>query len=367
MVRTEDNLPNRSKQRKRVLTRVLIGLCIAVMLFIVISFIVSKIVYDKQFPRYDRPDENLSAQLRYSDMRTYYPRRLVQFPSGKTLLQGYLYGAENSRGLMVISHGIGGGADSYLPQIKHFVDSGLRVFAYDCTGSYASEGESTKGFVQSVLDLHAALVFIGTQAELSQMPLLLFGHSWGGYAVANVLHYPHEIRGVISVSGVNTAMDIIVEQGKSLMGGFIYTQYPFLALYQRFLFGDAASFDAVSAINASDIPMLIIHGVSDEMVAFDKSALIAQKDAITNANVRYVAADTPGRDGHNNLFRTDAAITYVNEINESYRALFNSYDGTIPYEVNKRFYDGIDRNMLHELEPDLMLVIDDFIEHALRN
>ena len=31
------------------------------------------------------------------------------------------------------------------------------MFAYDCTGSHASEGKGTVGLAQSVLDLHAAL------------------------------------------------------------------------------------------------------------------------------------------------------------------------------------------------------------------
>ena len=41
--------------------------------------------------------------------------------------------------------GIGGGADSYLPQITYFLDQGWRVFAYDATGSFDSEGKTTKG------------------------------------------------------------------------------------------------------------------------------------------------------------------------------------------------------------------------------
>jgi len=58
---------------------------------------------------------------------------------------------------------------------------------------------------------------------------------------------------VVSVSGVNTAIDMIMEQGEALMGGFIHTQFPFLWLYQRLLFGKVASFDAVSAIHVTGV------------------------------------------------------------------------------------------------------------------
>jgi len=356
----------KSKKRTRAIRIIVIGLGSAAILFIVVSLITTKIVYDNQFPRYDRPDETVTAQLRYSDIESDYPRIPVTFTSEKNTLQGYIYGGDNTRGLMVVAHGLGGGADSYLPHIQHFVDNDLRVFAYDCTGSYDSGGKSTRGFPQSVVDLHAALTFIAGQPELSDLPLVLFGHSWGGYAVVNVLNYPHDVQGVISISAVNNALDIIVEQGQEMMGRFIHTQYPFLWLYQRLLFGEVASFDAVSAINATDIPALIIHGEADEMVSFEASALIASRNEIENPNVSYVKAGTPGRNGHNNLFRTDAAVAYIKEVNAAYRAVYDSYDGQIPYAVKKNFYDGIDRIMLQELEPSLMQVIDEFIDGALR-
>lgn len=76
---------------------------------------------------------------------------------------------------------------------------------------------------------------------ICNLPILLFGHSWGGYAVANVLHYDYEIAGVVTVSGTNSPMDMILEQGRRMMGGFINMQYPYLWLYQRILFGEVAS------------------------------------------------------------------------------------------------------------------------------
>ena len=339
-----------------------IGLIVAAVLFLLVSIIATKIVYDKQFPRYDRPDPFTTALLRYSDIEGDYGRRLVCFDSGDHKLQGYIYGVDNTRGLMVVAHGLGGGADSYLPQIKHFVDQGFRVFAYDCTGSYDSEGKTTKGFPQSVVDLQAALTYIATQPDLSTLPMLLFGHSWGGYAVANVLNYPHDIKGVISASGVNTAIDIIIEQGRTFMGGFIYTQYPFLWLYQRLLYGKVASFDAVTALNTTGVPALIIHGMADELVAYDGSALIARKDEIVNPRVSFITVDEPGRDGHNNIFKSDAAINYIEEINREYRSLYDSHDGQIPYELKKSFYDGLNRFLVQELNPNLMQVIDGFID-----
>jgi len=338
---------------------------LAVLAFLFISCVATKIIYDSQFPRYERPDEAVSASLRYSDLEKDYPRSVIHFKSGNNTLQGYLYGQEPANALMVVAHGLGGGADSYLSQIRHFVDSGFLVFAYDCTGSYDSEGTSTKGFVQSVLDLHAALAYLESQPSLASLPRLLFGHSWGGYAVATVLSYDHDITAVVSVSGANSAMDITVEQAKQMMGPFALVQYPFLWLYQHLLFGKTASLDAVSAINAADIPVLIIHGIQDDLVDYNGSAIIAFKDEISNPKVRYITATKEGRNGHNNLFRTDEAIASIDQVNKEYRLFFDSFEGTIPYERKKAFYRAIDREVVNALDPALMEGIDGFLQEAL--
>ena len=256
--------------------------------------------------------------------------------SGRNLLQGYLYGPNQDRGLVIVAHGLGGGADSYLPQITYFVEQGWRVLAYDATGSFNSEGDSTRGFPQSLLDLNAALTYINTDPDYAGLPVLLFGHSWGGYAVANILHYEHEIAGVVVVSAPNSAMEMIVEQGRRMMGGFVYTQYPYLWLYQRFLFGEAASFRAVDAINGSAVPVLIIHGTEDEMVEYSGSAIIDNRNAISNPNVKIISIDEPGRNGHNDL-----------------------------YEVRQDFFAGVDRALVHDLTLELMDAIEAFFSQIL--
>ncbi|TAH64486.1 MAG: alpha/beta fold hydrolase [Anaerolineaceae bacterium] len=346
----------------------IIGLSIigVVIVFSIISMIAVKFVYDGQFPRYDRYDDTITARLRYTDLELEYPRNLVSFKSGKNRLQGYVYGLKQDMGLVVIAHGLGGGADSYLPQITYFVDHGWRVFAYDATGSFDSEGKTTKGFPQALIDLDAALTYINTQAEFDNLPIMLFGHSWGGYAVANALHFDHEISGIVSVSGVNSPMEIILEQGQQMMGGLIHTQYPFLWLYQRILFGKVASLNAVDAINRSDIPILIIHGTEDELVDYKGSSIISKMNEINNPNVRTISINESGRNGHNNIFRSDAAIDYINEINTSYHELFDSYEQNIPYEINQDFYSRIDRSLAQDLNPDLMDEIQEFYLDCLK-
>lgn len=280
-------------------------------------------------------------------------------------MQGYLYEQNQEQGLVVVVHGIGGGADSYLSQITYFVDQGWRVFAYDATGSFDSEGKTTKGFPQALIDLDAALTYINTQEEFANLPILLFGHSWGGYAVANILHYDHEIAGVATVSGANSPMEIIIEQGRSMMGSFINIQYPYLWLYQRILFGETASLNAVDAINRENVPVLIVHGTEDEFVAYEGSSIISNLEAITNPNVRTISLSEPGRSGHNNLFRSNAAMDYIDSINIVYRELYDRYEQNIPYEVKQDFYSEIDRALAQDINRELMDEIHAFFMESI--
>ncbi len=346
-----------------------IGLSIVgvIVLFSIISMVIVMVVYNNQFLRVERHDTSVSAILRYEDLEEMYPRELVTFDSGKNQLQGYVYGLDQDQGLVVVAHGIGGGADSYLPQITYFVDKGWRVFAYDSTGSFDSEGKSTKGFPQALLDIDAALTYINDQEEFDSLSIMLFGHSWGGYAVTNVLHYEYDIDGVVSISGANSPMEMIIEQGQRMMGAFIHVQYPYLWLYQRILFKEEASLNAVDAINKSDTPVLIIHGENDEMISYDGSAIISHMSEITNPNARSLTLSNPNQSGHNDLFRSKASIDYIDEINVEYRQLYDTHAQNIPYEIKQDFYSRINRSLAQDLNLELMDEIHAFFLRSISN
>jgi pimeloyl-ACP methyl ester carboxylesterase len=331
-----------------------------VLVYGVVSMVVVAVVYGGQFPRYDRPDMSLSVGLRYEDLEGEYPRELVNFESGDNLLQGYVYGVGQDRGLVVVAHGIGGGADSYLAQISYFVDQGWCVFAYDATGSFDSEGKSTRGFPQGLFDLRAALDFIEGEERFSSLPVLLFGHSWGGYAVANVLHFGYDVAGVVSVSGADSSLEMIIEQGRRMMGGFIDFQSPFLWLYEWFLFGNVASLRGSEAVFLSGVPVLVVHGRDDEFVSYDGASLYSKVEGSSEGNIRSLLLSEPGRSGHSDLFDSLSSLEYIEGINVVYGELYEEYDGKIPYEVEQGFYAGVDRFLANGLDLGLMGEINGF-------
>ncbi|MCL2412935.1 MAG: lysophospholipase, partial [Bacteroidales bacterium] len=219
-------------------------------LFLIIGFllislltgcsIVAHRIYMQPFSRVAELSEIQISYLLWHEIdQTKYPREEVHFYSGKNRLQGFIYGGSNDKGLIVISHGMGGTADGYFPMIMFFVDQGWRVFAFNNTGTSGSEGKNLRGFPQSVIDLDAALRFVKTSSALNELPIMLVGHSWGGFAVTTVLNYDHNVNAVVSFSGFNNGRELFREHGIKSAGFFFHLLSPHFWAIERLRFGRA--------------------------------------------------------------------------------------------------------------------------------
>ena len=294
--------------RKFNLKRVLIILLIVIFAFCATSMVATKIIYDSIFVRYDgQPIPVPEALTQMVDAR-----QDSDFLSGENTLNGYLYRChENANGdLVLMAPGFHAGADNFLWQIKSFLDMGYSVFIFDATGHCGSGGKSAVGFPQLLVDVENALKHIENHDRFGYNHIVLFGHSQGGYAVSCALQSNFDISAVISVSGINSAMDGIIGKAKEFAGPVVYGNYGFLWLYQTFLFGgDVANRKASDAINESGVPVLIVHGANDTAVPMDDFSIISYKEDITAEHTAYFLCDEPQQDGHTDLlFDTDGTV-----------------------------------------------------------
>lgn len=327
---------SQNKMNKRKVWKIII---IILLLIIIAFFAMTKIIYDACFRRYDIETIEVPAEL--CDMVA--GRQGVTFFSGGNELQGYLYSgnpqqapegqtedtrkkhadeayAREETGLVVIAPGYHSGTDNYLWQIQSFLEYGWDVFIFDTTGSCESEGKSSVGFSQELWDLDAALDYVETNYDYDH--LFLFGHSRGGYAVCGILGSDHDITAVVSVSGINSAMEGIMEPAARYAGPVAYSNYPLLWLYQVALFDEeTVEVQANEEISNSQIPALIVQGNADDIVPMEESSIYSHRDEITSEYVEYYVCDIPGQNGHTNLlFDEDGTANDVlmQEINEFY-------------------------------------------------
>lgn len=290
--------------KKKIIKITAIVLAAIVLLFAIIAFTASKILLDDMFGRAEANDGILTAD----DIDI--EKREIQFDSKGNTLRGYLWGDPDNQKLIIISHGLGGMSNNYYSEMIDFVKHGYLVMTFDNTGTAKSDGKGTTGLSQSAVDLHNALRFTENDETLKDLPVYLFGHSWGGHAVTAVLNYEHAIRAVVSVAGYNSNGGIMLEWMKTSMGmgGFAYPVFPFAAFWSWTAAHGAYNYTGIKGINKSDVPVLIVQGGRDDIVWED--SLYNHRDEITNEKTEYYFL---AEAGHNDIFRPEDTETDVNK------------------------------------------------------
>ncbi|MDO5016587.1 MAG: alpha/beta fold hydrolase [Eubacteriales bacterium] len=240
-------------------------------------------------------------------------------------LIGYMYSfGENPKGIVVIAHGFGGGGhNSYMDCANYFAQHGYAVFAYDATGNDESEGKGVGGIPQGVVDLNHVISFIEEDDRFPDLPIFLFGHSWGAYSVCSVLQLHPEVKAVIACSGCNRASDVFEVGAKMELGNFAYTMTPFVRLYEQIKYGEYASLTAMDGFEASQAAVMIVHSTDDTTVppsyGYDQYYEKYKDDP------RFIFTSLQDR-GHDVMY--DSRNTYKEEFNKG----FDQWLKTLAYD-----------------------------------
>ena len=256
------------------------------------------------------------------------------FPSDRgQKLAGYLYSAgEDQKGIVVMAHGFGGGGqNSYMDAANYFAQHGWYVFAYDATGTDKSEGDGVGGVPQGVIDLDYAISFVKGDKDLSGLPIVLFGHSWGAYSVCSVLNYHPEVKAVIECCGFNRSSDMFESGGKSQAGDLIYTMTPFVRIYELVKYGKYARNTAMDGFAATDAAVMVVHSADDDVIeigyGYDKYYAKYKDDP------RFTFIRFEDR-GHNDILN-DPEDTYTDEFNAGFDQWRDVLDYDYRAEENK--------------------------------
>ena len=339
---------------------------IALSLFIFAACtITALLIYSKSFGRINSPKEQgFYSYLTWKETgEAGYSRKEVHFNSGVNKLQGFIYGGENLRGLVVISQGLGSTVESYSSLILHFVDRGWCVFAFNNTGVAGSGGKGTRGLYQSAIDLDAALTYVENAEEFNGMPVMLAGHSWGGFAVCAVLNYEHKVNAAVSFAGYNSGSEVLMEQGRITAGGFYYIIKPQMYILQKLLFGKSANLTAVDGINKSGIPVMIVQCSDDNLIYAGSSSIYAHREKITNPHVKIIYRQGEDATGHEYAFHSRRQKEYREWADLSWKKykLENKDASQLRWAEEIKY----DKALANELDPDLMEQIEELFNSAL--
>ena len=327
-----------TSKKKRVL---IIILCVAVVLIIAGDWVLTVTIYNENFNLRFESYKPLTLSVDdFDDLQ----RTKYVFPSDKgQKLTGYMYSSgENQRGIVVMAHGFGGGGhNSYMDCANYFAHNGYYVFAYDATGNDESEGEGVGGVPQGVIDLDYAISFVEGEENFPNLPIVLFGHSWGGYSVCSVLTYHPEVKAVIECSGFNSSSDLFESEGKKMIGNGIYLMMPFVKLHERIKFGKYAANTAMDGFAASDSAVLILHSSDDTVVPTDYGYDVFYEKYKDDPRFSFVRLEDKG---HDYVYHD---TSYVDEFNAEFDKWRETLDYDYKAEENKERFSADKAEYLH--------------------
>ncbi len=350
----------RGKTRKRLIKAAIIASCSVLALLLIVMPTATVIIYESIFGARFETAEWMSYSVEEFDGLTLEKCRFAS-DKGQSLTGYHYKKAGDAKGLIVMAHGFGGGGQrGYMNLADLFTSNGYLVFAYDVTGNDESEGEAVGGLPQGVIDLDYALRYVKGLERYRGLPIMLFGHSWGGYSVGAVLNLHPDIRAVVSVSGFDSSSDMLEQHGRAYLGPFIGLCLPYVKLYDRIKFGEYAEYSASCGFAASEAGVMVIHGMSDDTVlpayGYDK-----YYDAHFG-NERFEFSALDGR-GHNYVFYSEESQTYRDELNERYIAYVEANGGEYNAEIKTEFMEKyLDKARCYDFDDELMMGIIEFYD-----
>ena len=276
-----------------------------------------------------------------------------------TRLAGYKYSKESEtvKGVVVVAHGLGGGGHNfYMPFIDVFASNGYKVFAYDAHGNDESDGDSTKGLPQGVIDLDCALSHVKSLDEYADLPIVLFGHSWGAYSSASVLSFHPDVKAAVIVSGFNESEDLILHQGRQFVGPLADLTVPYVFLYERLKFGsEYADASALRGISESDAKVIVVHSEDDADVPIEYGYEKLYSELKESERVEFIKYEDRG---HSYVFCSDDAKEYRDALNEDYTAYVEAHGGKYNAEIKQEFMSAnLDKAKCFEPDKALMDII----------
>lgn len=349
--------------KKKIIIASVVMVAVLAIVLVVAPFTVSAIVLNVVFGSRFTTEPNLAYKL--SDFDGLKANRYEFTSNNNQRLVGYKYYVDGvtPQAVVVIAHGFGGGGhNSYMDCANYFAHNGFWVFAYDATANDESDGKAVGGLPQGIIDLDYAIDYVESLAEFRNLPIVLFGHSWGGYSVANVLNYHPEVKAVVSIAGFNKSSDLMLAQGVQYAGRASAVMMPYVKAVESSKFGDYAHTTAMDGFANSTAKVMIVQGGQDETVPQQYGYEIYLREYYDNDRFTFVYR---GGRGHNDVYYSEEGIRYIEQINDDY---WDYFEGVAPSEEQRAEYiaEHLDRKMWANLiDAKLFAQMVDFYKSAL--
>lgn len=295
-------------------------------------------------------DPKNPCYLRFSDYKDELERKPYQtFYYGKAI-NGFLYkerGRKAFRGFVILSHGFFGTHVQYLIDIDMLCRMGYVVLAYDQYGAGLSEGKNQESFATGIYVLENVISDVEKRNVNDGLPLILYGHSWGGYCVIGAMRKHPEIRKVVSRSGFVSPVRVGLDSLKHVSKALYVLMAPVVYPISWLLMGRRNLVSARRGFKNESTKCLLLYAMDDPMV-LPGNAIATYCQKHPRKNVVSVVSKIGG---HNSLLTPESLEKY-HELVKAYSDIEKMSDGEEKKKREETFMGSLHRREYYRLDEE---------------
>ena len=305
--------------------------------------IVSKVYIEKFVCRYDK--EVGVPYYAYTDFKG-LKQEAYTFNNSKGIeIHYFFYYYDNYQEdkIILFLPGLGPGHASYMREIETLAKRGYKVLTLDYTGCGESKGPYLGSLNTPIRDTMDLLNLLNLDK-----PIVVMGHSLGGFTALKVASLRKEITKVVVMSPIVTIRPMIFNASKSK---FITH---FVLKYERKVEKEYDKIDVPNYLKTTSDDILFIQSVDDPMVPYETSLKVAEES--NNPHIQTIKFENRK---HNPNYTLEA-VQYMNEVFGAFnRRVMDKAIATDEERIT--YFKDVSIKRLTEQDQNLFNQIEEFI------
>ena len=305
--------------------------------------IVSKVYIEKFVCRYDK--EVGVPYYAYTDFKGLKQEAYTFNNSKRIEIHYFFYYYDNYQEdkIILFLPGLGPGHASYMREIETLAKRGYKVLTLDYTGCGESKGPYLGSLNTPTRDTMDLLNLLNLDK-----PIVVMGHSLGGFTALKVASLRKEITKVVVMSPIVTIRPMIFNASKSK---FITH---FVLKYERKVEKEYDKIDVPNYLKTTSDDILFIQSVDDPMVLYETSLKVAEES--NNPHIQTIKFENRK---HNPNYTLEA-VQYMNEVFGAFnRRVMDKAIATDEERIT--YFKDVSIKRLTEQDQNLFNQIEEFI------
>ena len=261
--------------------------------------------YRKQFVcRYDK--EVGIPYYSYEDFEGLHQEAYTFINSLKAEIHYFFYYYDNCKEdkIVLFCHGLGPGHTAYLKEIETLAKHGYKVLTLDYMGCGESKGKLLRSLNEPTRDTSELLDYL----KLDK-PIVLVGHSLGGYTALNLVNLRKNLQKAVILSGFLTISSLVEENIKSK---FVSSR---ILKYEQKMEPELSKLDSIEYLKNTTDDLFFIQSDDDMVVPYSLGLKVVE--GIDNSHIKTLKVT--GKKHNPNY--SYSAIEYMNEVFGNYNSL----------------------------------------------